>query len=136
LLNSNTQLVLGDTMGELLRFCGASDITFVGGSLVAVGGHNLIEPAAWGVPVLSGPHLFNFTEVSRLLSEAGGLAICATASQLAERVVALLADADLHQQMSSAALAVTEANRGALDRLTVLLESQICQPPIQASSRR
>ncbi len=135
-LESRVQIVLGDTMGELLSFCGASDITFVGGSLVDVGGHNLIEPAAWGVPVLSGPHLFNFTEVSHLLSEAGGLAICATATELAEQVVELLADADLQQQMSSAALAVTEANRGALDRLTVLLESQICQPPAQASSRR
>ena len=134
-LESSVQIVLGDTMGELLSFCGASDITFVGGSLIDVGGHNLIEPAAWGVPVLSGPYLFNFTEVSRLLVEAGGLAICATATELAEQVVTLLADPELHQQMSSAALAVTEANRGALDRLTVLLESQICQPPAQASAR-
>jgi len=135
-LENSVQIVLGDTMGELLSFCGASDLTFVGGSLVDVGGHNLIEPAAWGVPVLSGPHLFNFTEVSRLLSEAGALAVCSSAVELAEQVVALLADADLHQQMSCAALAVTEANRGALDRLTVLLESQICQPPAQVSSRR
>ena len=135
MLEASTQIVLGDTMGELLSFCGASDITFVGGSLVAVGGHNLIEPAAWGVPVLSGPHLFNFTEVARLLSAAGGLEICATAAELAEWVVKLFADAELYQQMSSAALAVTEANRGALDRLTALLENQICQQPAQVSSR-
>lgn len=134
-LESSVQILLGDTMGELLSFCGASDFTFVGGSLVDVGGHNLIEPAAWGVPVLSGPHLFNFTEVGRLLIEAGGLAISATATELAEQVVALLVDTDLHQQMSSAALAVTEANRGALDRLTKLLENQIYQRPAQVSSR-
>ncbi len=134
-LENGVQILLGDTMGELLSFCGASDITFVGGSLVNVGGHNLIEPAAWGVPVLSGPCLFNFTEVSNLLSEAGGLAICATASELAEQVMALLTNADLYQQMSSAALAVTEANRGALDRLTKLLESQICQRPARVSSK-
>ncbi|MDF1832479.1 MAG: lipid IV(A) 3-deoxy-D-manno-octulosonic acid transferase [Porticoccaceae bacterium] len=134
-LESSVQILLGDTMGELLSFCGASDFTFVGGSLVDVGGHNLIEPAAWGVPVLSGPHLFNFTEVGRLLTEAGGLAISATATELAEQVVALLVDTDLHQQMSSAALAVTEANRGALDRLTKLLENQIYQRPAQVSSR-
>ncbi|MEZ0153116.1 MAG: lipid IV(A) 3-deoxy-D-manno-octulosonic acid transferase [Candidatus Reddybacter sp.] len=134
-LDSKTQIVLGDTMGELLSFCGASDITFVGGSLVDVGGHNLIEPAAWGVPVLSGPHLFNFAEVSRLLDEAGGLEVCADASELAAVVVKLLADPGQYQQMSAAALAVTEANRGALDRLTALFESQICQPPAQASSR-
>jgi len=135
-LESKVQVVLGDTMGELLGFCGASDITFVGGSLVDVGGHNLIEPAAWGVPVLSGPHVFNFTEVSRLLSEAGGLAICASAAELAEQVVTLLADPERYQQMSDAALAVTEANRGALDRLIALFESQICPPPAQVSSRR
>jgi 3-deoxy-D-manno-octulosonic-acid transferase len=134
-LESSVQILLGDTMGELLSFCGASDFTFVGGSLVDVGGHNLIEPAAWGVPVLSGPHLFNFTEVGRLLTEAGGLAICATATELAEQVIALLVDTGLHQQMSSAALAVTEANRGALDRLTKLLENQIYQRPAQVSSR-
>ncbi len=134
-LESSVQILLGDTMGELLSFCGASDFTFVGGSLVDVGGHNLIEPAAWGVPVLSGPHLFNFTEVGRLLTEAGGLAICATATELAEQVIALLVDTDLQQQMSSAALAVTEANRGALDRLTKLLENQIYQRPAQVSSR-
>ena len=134
-LDNSVQVVLGDTMGELLSFCGASDLSFVGGSLIELGGHNLIEPAAWGVPVLSGPHLFNFTEVSHLLSEAGGLAVCSSAAELAEQVVLLLADADLHRQMSGAALAVTEANRGALDRLTVLLERQICPLPTQASSR-
>lgn len=134
-LESSVQILLGDTMGELLSFCGACDVTFVGGSLVDVGGHNLIEPAAWGVPVLSGPHLFNFTEVGRLLTEAGGLAICATATELAEQVIVLLVDTGLHQQMSSAALAVTEANRGALDRLTKLLENQIYQRPAQVSSR-
>jgi 3-deoxy-D-manno-octulosonic-acid transferase len=134
-LSDKVQILLGDTMGELLSFCGASDMTFVGGSLVDVGGHNLIEPAAWGVPVLSGPYLFNFTEVSRLLGEAGGLAICATAFELAEQVLALLTDADLYQQMSSAALAVTEANRGALNRLTTVLEKQIYPPPAQVSSR-
>jgi len=69
------------------------------------------------------------------LTEAGGLAISATATELAEQVVALLVDTDLHQQMSSAALAVTEANRGALDRLTKLLENQIYQRPAQVSSR-
>ncbi len=135
IVESRIQIVLGDTMGELLSFCGASDITFVGGSLFAIGGHNLIEPAAWGVPVISGPHLFNFTEVARLLKEAGGLEVCANATELAAFVTRLLVDSVMRQQMANAALAVTEANRGALDRLTVLLESQICQQPAQVSSR-
>src|SRR5690606_11472584 len=61
-----TQILLGDTMGELPVFFGACDIAFVAGSLAPVGGHNLLEPAAWGVPVLSGPVLFNFAEASTL----------------------------------------------------------------------
>jgi 3-deoxy-D-manno-octulosonic-acid transferase len=54
----NTDIVIGDTMGELLMFYGAADVAFVGGSLMPVGGHNLIEPAAWACPVISGPPYF------------------------------------------------------------------------------
>uniref|UniRef100_UPI001866FC86 lipid IV(A) 3-deoxy-D-manno-octulosonic acid transferase n=1 Tax=Microbulbifer hainanensis TaxID=2735675 RepID=UPI001866FC86 len=61
------QVLLGDTMGELLQFYGACDVAFVGGSLVPVGGHNMIEPAAWGVPVICGPHLHNFATVAQLM---------------------------------------------------------------------
>ena len=85
-------ILLGDTMGELMTFFGACDIAFVGGSLVATGGHNMIEPAAWGVPVLTGPHLFNFTEASQLLWRARLMAICHNADQLAERCVELFQD--------------------------------------------
>ena len=124
-LDTNVQLILGDTMGELLCFCGASDLVFVGGSLVPVGGHNLIEPAAWGVPVLTGPHLFNFLEVAQLLETAGGMKVCENAEALAGAVVALLNDSDQLQCMSEAARAVAEANRGALSKLTSLIERQL-----------
>lgn len=130
------EVLLGDTMGELLSFCGASDMVFVGGSLLPLGGHNLIEPAAWGVPVLTGPHLFNFTEVARLLEMAGGLMVCKNAADLAEAFIALLDDPAERQRMSEAALAVAEANRGALDKLMALLGSQICQPRGRVSTRR
>ena len=85
------QVLLGDTMGELLAFCGAVDLVFVGGSLVPVGGHNLIEPAAWGKPVLSGPELFNFAAAAALLETGGGLWICADGAALADAVCELLA---------------------------------------------
>lgn len=113
----NTQILIGDTMGELLAFCGASDIAFIGGSLVPVGGHNLIEPAAWGIPIVTGPHLFNFTEVADKLAEAGGMRICENSEQLADAVLELLNKSDQYQAMAEAAHSVAESNRGALDRL-------------------
>tara|TARA_B110000967_G_scaffold67121_1_gene69410 strand:+ start:2978 stop:4297 length:1320 start_codon:yes stop_codon:yes gene_type:complete len=115
-------ILLGDTMGELMTFFGACDIAFVGGSLVANGGHNMIEPAAWGVPVLTGPHLFNFNEASQLLVEGKAMAICHNADQLAERSVELFQDAQLRSQMGGAAQRIAEANRGALDKLLALIE--------------
>lgn len=116
-------ILLGDTMGELPVFFGACDVAFVGGSLVPVGGHNLIEPAAWGCPVLSGPHLFNFTEASVKLEQAGGMLVCADADQLATAVGDLLADTALRERAGNAARAVAEANRGALAKLLDLIDS-------------
>ena len=104
-------------MGELLAFCGASDIAFVGGSLVPVGGHNLIEPAAWGIPILTGPHLFNFAEVANKLDEAGGMEICANSEHLAESALRLLGHPDQYHAMAGAARSVAESNRGALGKL-------------------
>ena len=113
----NTQVLIGDTMGELLAFCGASDLAFIGGSLVPVGGHNLIEPAAWGIPIVTGPHLFNFAEVANKLVEAGGMRICESSGQLADLVLELLNKSDQYQAMAEAAHSVAESNRGALERL-------------------
>ena len=119
------QILLGDTMGELLLFFGACDIAFVGGSLVPVGGHNLIEPAAWQKPVLSGPHLFNFSEASRLLLEAGGMAICADDQALAGEVRLLLESPESAESMATAAKQVADNNRGALQRLLDVIEHQL-----------
>jgi 3-deoxy-D-manno-octulosonic-acid transferase len=115
-------ILLGDTMGELMSFFGACDIAFVGGSLVPTGGHNIIEPAAWGAPVLTGPHLFNFSEASQLLLVGGAMQICDSADQLAEQVVELLNDQQRRAEMGSSARLIAEANRGALDKLIALIE--------------
>ena len=122
---AGADILLGDTMGELMSFYGACDIAFVGGSLVATGGHNMIEPAAWGVPVLSGPHLFNFTEASRLLLDGEAMMVCHNAKQMAEQALALFRDHQRRQQMGTAARHIAEANRGALDRLLTLIEKTI-----------
>lgn len=118
----DTQVLLGDTMGELLAFCGAADLVFVGGSLVPVGGHNLIEPAAWGRPVLSGPELFNFAEAAALLETGGGLRICADGAALAAAVAELLDQPERRAAMGAAAHAVAAANRGALTRLAAIID--------------
>ena len=118
-------ILLGDTMGELMTFFGACDIAFIGGSLVANGGHNMIEPAAWGKPTLSGLSVFNFAEVSRLLAEAGGLTLVEDADVLAETVIGLLEDPDQAQQMGQQAQSVAEANRGALDKLLTVIDSSL-----------
>jgi 3-deoxy-D-manno-octulosonic-acid transferase len=114
---AGVDILLGDTMGELMAFYGACDIAFVGGSLVPTGGHNMIEPAAWGVPILTGPHLFNFAEASRLLLEAEAMQVCDNADSLAQHCIDLLNNQQQRQTMGDAGLNVAEDNRGALDRL-------------------
>ena len=116
-VQTGDQVLLGDTMGELLFLYALADIAFVGGSLVANGGHNLLEPAALGKPVLSGPHLFNFLEIAAQLREAGALSEVENAVQLADRVAMLLNEPSEIQRMSQAGLSVLKANQGALERL-------------------
>ncbi len=119
------QVLLGDTMGELPVFFGACDLAFVGGSLVPVGGHNMIEPAAWGVPVVSGPHLFNFAEASKLLADNGGMKVCADPQALVGEVGHWLGDAGARRAAGVAAREVAEANRGALARLLGVISRQM-----------
>lgn len=111
------QVFLGDSMGELMQFYACADMAFVGGSLIAGGGHNYLEPAALGLPVLSGPHRFNFTEISELLEQAGALVEVADAEALAGQVIRWLDDAGVARQAGAAGQAVVKANQGALERL-------------------
>jgi len=122
---SGTAVILGDTMGELLLLLGCADIAFVGGSLIPHGGHNSLEPAAWGLPVVTGLSDFNFTEVSALLADAGGLVQVADANALAEVLLGLVADPLRRQQQGAAAKQVVDNNRGALQRLIAVIEAQL-----------
>ncbi|WP_372865768.1 lipid IV(A) 3-deoxy-D-manno-octulosonic acid transferase [Pseudomonas sp.] len=121
------QVLLGDTMGELLFLYALADLAFVGGSLVGNGGHNLLEPAALGKPVLSGRHLFNFLEIAAQLREAGALLEVADAEGLAHRVDQLWREPALAQNMRQAGQAVMQANQGALARLLAGL-ARLFQP--------
>ena len=120
-------ILLGDSMGELMTFFGACDIAFVGGSLVTNGGHNMIEPAAWGKPTLSGLSVFNFAEVSRLLAEAGGLSLVEDAAALADATIELIENPEQALQMGQQAQRVAEANRGALERLLTVIDNSLSQ---------
>lgn len=112
-----TQVLLGDTMGELLFLYALADIAFVGGSLVPNGGHNLLEPAALGKPVLSGPQLFNFLEIAAQLRGAGALGEVQDADMLASMVARLWQQPAEVERMRAAGLQVMSRNQGALQRL-------------------
>jgi len=115
-------VLLLDTLGELLDFYAAADLAFVGGSLVPVGGHNLLEPAALGVPILTGPNNFNSEEIARLLIARGAAEVVHNATELAARVSALLADPAACARMGAAGRASVDSNRGALAKLLALIE--------------
>ena len=114
---NSCQVYLGDTMGELLMLYGACDIAFVGGSLIERGGHNPLEPAAWGMPVLSGPHIFNFETIYSRLEAGSGVYITPSSEALAQCVLHLIADEAAAGNAGRNALAVVNANRGALEKV-------------------
>jgi 3-deoxy-D-manno-octulosonic-acid transferase len=115
-VSETDRVYLGDTMGELPLMLAAADLAFVGGSLVKIGGHNLLEPAALGKPCLTGPAYFNFSDITRQLVAQGGAAVVADADALGDKVNALLGDAGARRQMGEQARAVVLRNQGALAR--------------------
>jgi 3-deoxy-D-manno-octulosonic-acid transferase len=122
------EVVLLDSLGELLDFYAAADLAFVGGSLVPVGGHNLLEPAALGLAILTGPHNSNSAEIAQLLLERGAAEVVHDAAQLGARVSALLADPGERARMGAAASAAVDGSRGALSNLLGLIEPLLAAP--------
>ncbi|HPF58253.1 MAG TPA: lipid IV(A) 3-deoxy-D-manno-octulosonic acid transferase [Candidatus Competibacteraceae bacterium] len=118
----DTAIFLGDSMGELLLFYATADLAFVGGSLVPTGGHNVLEPALLGLPVLFGPHMFNFTEASERLLEAAAAWKIMDAEELALTVSRLLADPQSGREAGQRGRHVVEDHRGALAALLALIE--------------
>ena len=121
-LDSDCQCLVIDVMGAMMRHYAASDLAFVAGSMVAIGGHNVLEPASLGKPVLVGPYTFNFEEITTSLIEAGGARRVESARELGSMVLELLRDAPLRQRMGTAARAVFARERGAVRRTMVLIE--------------
>ncbi|EKO3470013.1 lipid IV(A) 3-deoxy-D-manno-octulosonic acid transferase [Vibrio fluvialis] len=114
----DTQIYLGDTMGELLALISAADICFMGGSLIGdkVGGHNLLEPAVLGKPLLNGPSYYNFNEIMHMLQDNGAVSICENASQITDNLQQFWTTPQLMQQKGINAQNVVRQNRGAISR--------------------
>jgi len=129
-ITAETQVYLGDTMGEMPLLFQASDLAFMGGSLVPIGGHNLLEPASLGKPTLIGPHYFNFQDVTRQLCDSKACAIVADEQELADTVLGLLQNESRRQQMGMQAFDVVAANQGALlkTRLTISKQCALSSP--------
>jgi 3-deoxy-D-manno-octulosonic-acid transferase len=115
------QVLIGDSMGEMQYYFGLADIAFVGGSLVNTGCQNIIEPAAIGLPVITGPSLYNFQAVSEAMIAVQGMLVVANAAELAAVVKSLLDNPSQQQVMGEAARSVVEANQGATARNLAVL---------------
>jgi 3-deoxy-D-manno-octulosonic-acid transferase len=120
-LPGSTQVLLGDSMGEMFAYYAACDCAFVGGSLLPLGGQNLIEPAALGKPVLIGPHTFNFAMVTEDAIAAGGAQRIADAAELMRTAAHLLNDSAARAGMGRNSLAFANQHRGATQRTVALL---------------
>lgn len=126
---SPVDVFLGDTMGELRLFYAAADVAFVGGSLVPVGGHNLVEPAALGLPTITGPHVHNCRSICTMLQRAE---VCQEVSDAEAIAGAVLAHLEMPQQrriLGARARLLVEQNRGTLDSLVRLVDAQLQQAP-------
>jgi 3-deoxy-D-manno-octulosonic-acid transferase len=121
LLQPKTRVLLGDSLGELFAYYAAADVAFIGGSLVPLGGQNLIEAASVGRPVLVGPHTFNFEEAARLAVEAGAAWRVNDAEDLLAKALKLLDDAPMRTRMGEAGLAFASRHRGAAARVAALV---------------
>ncbi len=125
-LKSDTQVLLADSVGEMLFWMGISDAAFVGGSMVNFGGHNILEPAAWQKPVLSGPHYQNLEALYQVFIDAEAIQICDSPKELATKLI-MLTDNQTNVMWGSKALKTFEQNTGALPKLLALLKPYLSE---------
>ncbi|MDN2664642.1 lipid IV(A) 3-deoxy-D-manno-octulosonic acid transferase [Psychromonas sp. 14N.309.X.WAT.B.A12] len=130
-ITEQTQVYLGDTMGEMMVLLGASDVCFIAGSLIGdkVGGHNLLEAAALKKPILNGPSYFNFKEITEQLTILGACTICQDAKEIANAIKHLFANEQIQNEQGKQALAFVERNQGALLKTSKAILSIIDDKP-------
>jgi 3-deoxy-D-manno-octulosonic-acid transferase len=124
-LAEETQVIIGDSMGEMWLYFSLADIAFVGGSLVNTGCHNVLEPAAMGIPILVGPSQFNFESICDQLRLAGALITVVDENDLAQNQLHLLSHPEKRSEMGIAGRKLVESNKGSLEKLKVVMEEQL-----------
>lgn len=124
-VDASVQVFMGDSMGELMLLYAACDVALVGGSFVEVGGHNMLEPAVLHKPILTGPIVFNFTEISQLLLQAHAMLMVKNAEDIAREMISLFSDESLRHRLGENAYHVVASNRGALDRQVALIKETL-----------
>lgn len=109
-------VLIGNTIGEMMLFLASSDVAFIGGSLITQGGHNILEPAALYVPVLTGPHMFNFQKIYDEFVQAECIITVHDAASLAQSILTLFADPALREEYASLSFKIIQQNQGALEK--------------------
>ena len=125
---SRTEILMLDTIGELAEMVGVADVVFVGGSLVPTGGHNVVEPAFWGKPILFGPHMNNFRDVASLFLKANAAIQVADAGGLADAILRLVDHPDDARRMGERAREVVSQQAGAATRILNQMEEWLGTP--------
>jgi len=123
--SSETQVIVGDTMGEMMLMYGASDVAIVCGSFIPHGGHNMLEPAAWGLPIISGTSVFNFQKIADDLQQEKGMLIVNDENQLAKNLGDLLDSESLSVSLGGVAKAYVKKGQGALEKIINAMQSSI-----------
>lgn len=128
---ADTQVIVGDTMGEMMLLYGCADIAFVGGSLIERGGHNMIEPAYWALPTICGPHTFNFADISKRLLDCEGMVTVFDEHTFAAQVNQWLAHPEQMKKVGRNAERFTEQNRGATAKVMAIVEEALGPAGVQ-----
>jgi 3-deoxy-D-manno-octulosonic-acid transferase len=128
-IHPDTQVVLGDSMGEMFAYFVACDMAFIGGSLLPFGGQNLIEASAVGKPVLIGPNTYNFNQASQLATECGAARRIADTQELLQAVKDLFSKPEQMQAMSGAGFGFVKSNQGATEKALALVSNALISSP-------
>ncbi len=123
-VETDTTVIVADVMGELLALYAAGDIAFVGGSLVPSGGHNMLEPAALALPIVTGPSVFNFADVYRMLDEAEGIITLALENKIYSQLIKLILNKVLRESTASSSKKIVEANQGTTQKIINIVKNK------------
>jgi 3-deoxy-D-manno-octulosonic-acid transferase len=121
-INDSTNLLLVDKIGKLSKLFATSDVAFIGGSLVAIGGHNILEPIICGTPVITGPHYFNSPSINKIFLNKGGALLARNVTQMYTHVLKLITNIQYHNRVLNIGRQIINNNSGSLEKTLLLIE--------------